>query len=81
MRHVYGAEGRVGQIPSPCGLGGKTGYTVPLIVTTGRGRKDDKGLVIPFLHPKTLLGFICASVLGSPHCPLEAKNAGIIHGP
>ena len=47
MRHVYGAEGRVGQIPSPCGLGGETGYTVALIVTTGRGRKDDKGLLFP----------------------------------
>ena len=30
MRHVYWAEGRVGQIPSPCGLGGETGYTVVL---------------------------------------------------
>ena len=27
-------QGRVGQIPSPDGVGGETGYTVPLIVTT-----------------------------------------------
>ena len=25
---------RVGQMPSPYGVGGETGYTVPLIVTT-----------------------------------------------
>ena len=27
-------KGRVGQIPSAYGVGGETGYTVPLIVTT-----------------------------------------------
>ena len=80
MRHVYWAEGRVGQIPSPCGLGGETGYTVLLIVTTCGGRKDDRVWFCPFLHSKTLLGFICSSVLGSPHSPLEAKNSGVIHG-
>ena len=36
-----------------------TGYTVPLIVTTlGIGVKDDKGLVFPFLHSNTLLGYL-----------------------
>ena len=35
------------------------GYTVPLIVTTlGIGLKDDKGLVFPFLHSNTLLGYL-----------------------
>ena len=29
---------RVGQMPSPYGVGGETGYTVPLIVTT-QGRE------------------------------------------
>ena len=50
----------------PYGVGGDTGYTVPLIVTTWGG-KDDKGLVFPFLHSKTLLGFICSFILESPH--------------
>ena len=49
---------------APSGVGGETVYTVPLIVTTWGG-KDDKGLVFPFLHSKTLLGFICSFVLGS----------------
>ena len=80
MRHVYWAEGRVGQIPSPCGLGGETGYTVLLIVTTCGGGKDDRVWFFPFLHSKTLLGFICSSVLGSPHSPLEAKNFRVVHG-
>jgi len=31
---MYTGWGRVGQIPSPYGVGGETGYTVPLIVTT-----------------------------------------------
>ena len=36
-----------------------TGYTVPLIVPAlGMGGKDDKGLVFPFLHFKTLLGYL-----------------------
>jgi len=34
MRRVILGRGRVGQIPSPYGVGGETGYTVPLIVTT-----------------------------------------------
>ena len=35
MRHVYWVgEERVGQIPSPYGVGGETSYTVPLPVTT-----------------------------------------------
>ena len=39
MRHVYWVAGRVSQRPPPCGVGGETGYTVPLIVTTwGRER-------------------------------------------
>ena len=50
----------------PYGVEGDTDYTVPLIVTTWGG-KDDKGLVFSFLHSKTLLGFICSLVLGSPH--------------
>ena len=44
------------------------------------GGKNDKDLVFPFLHSKTLLGFICSSVLGSPHSPLEAKNFRVVHG-
>ena len=62
--------GRVGQIPSPNGVEGGTGYTVPLIVTTWGG-KDDKDLVFLFLHSKTLLGFICSFVFGSPHSSIE----------
>ena len=58
--------GRVGQIPFPSGVGGETGYTVPSVVTIW-GRKDDKDLVFPFLHSKTLLGSICSFILGSPH--------------
>ena len=52
-------------MPPPCGLGGETGYTVPLIVA-GRGGKGDQGLGFLFLHSKTLLGFICSLLLGSP---------------
>ena len=55
---------------APSGVGGETVYTVPLIVTTWGG-KDDKGLVFPFLHSKTLLGFICSFVLGSTHSSLS----------
>ena len=51
------------QIPPSYGVEGETGYTVPLIVTTW-GEKDDMGLVFPFLHSKTLIGFICSFVLG-----------------
>ena len=35
------------------------------------GGKDDKGLVFPFLHSKTLLGFICSFVLASPQSSLS----------
>jgi len=31
---MYMGGERVGQMPSPYGVGGETGYTVPLIVTT-----------------------------------------------
>ena len=34
MRYVYWVRGRLRQIPPPYGVGGETGYTVPLIVTT-----------------------------------------------
>ena len=63
---ILGGRGRVRQIPLPYEVGGETDYTVPLIVTTWGG-KDDKGLVFPFLHSKTLLGFICSFILESPH--------------
>ena len=33
--------------------------------------KDDKGLVFPFLHSKTLLVLICSLVPGSPHSSLS----------
>ena len=66
MRHVYWIGGRVGQITSPYGVGGETGYTVPLTLQHVGG-KDDKGLDFLFLHSKTLLGFVCSFVLGSPH--------------
>ena len=40
MRHVYWVEGRVRQVPPPYGVGGETGYTAPLIVTSwGRERQ------------------------------------------
>ena len=34
------------------------------------GEKDAKGLVFSFLHSKTLLGFMCSLVPGSPHISL-----------
>ena len=66
-------RGRVGQIPFPSGVGGETGYTVPLILQWGGG-KDDKGLVFPFKHSKPLLGSICSFVLGSPQ---EGSEQGL----
>ena len=48
MRHVILARGRVGQIPSPYGVGGETGYGVPLIVTTwGKEECQGSGFSIP----------------------------------
>ena len=50
-RHVYWVGGRVEQIPSPYGVGGETGYTVPLtVIKLGIGGKFDKGQTFPFLH-------------------------------
>ena len=72
MRHVYWVGGRVRQIPSPYGVAVERGYTAQEDLDSinsynmGEGRII-KGLVFPFLHSKTLLGFICSFVLGSPH--------------
>ena len=39
---------RVGQMPSPYGVGGGQGYTVPLIVTTrGKEGRSGSGFSIP----------------------------------
>ena len=51
------------------GVGGETGYTAQEDLKSVNsynmgGGKDDKGLVFPFLHSKTLLGFIYSLVLG-----------------
>ena len=54
---ILGGRGRVRQIPLPYEVGGETDYTVPLIVTTW-GKEGHKGLVFPFLHSKTLLGYL-----------------------
>ena len=44
-----GLGGRVRQIPPPYEVGGETGYTVPLIVTTwGREGQQGSGFSIPF---------------------------------
>ena len=56
---------------SPYGAGGETGSTAQEDLKSINsynmgGGKGDKGLVFPFLHSKTLLGFICSFVLGSP---------------
>ena len=53
--------GRIGQIPSPYGVGGETDYTVSLIVTTW-------GRVWLFCSyiPRPYLVFICSFFLGSP---------------
>ena len=40
------------------------------MVTTW-GREGDKSLVFLSLHSKTLLGFICSSLLGSPYSSLS----------
>ena len=41
-----------------------------------RGQKDNKSLVFLFLHSKTLLGFICFFVLGSPQGPPHFAPSG-----
>ena len=66
---MYCVGERVRQIPSPYGVGGETDYTgqedLQFINSYNvGGGKDDKGLVFPFLHSKTLLGFICSFILG-----------------
>ena len=63
--------GRVGQIPPPCGVGGETGHTVSLTVTTWR-REGRWGSVFPFPHSKTLLGSVCSFVPASPHSSSSA---------
>jgi len=74
MRQVYWVGGKSkANTLFLYGEGGETGYTGredlnSLIVTTlGMEGKVDKGLVFPLLHSKTLLGFICSFVLGSPY--------------
>ena len=71
MRHVYWVEGRVRQIPSSYAVGGETGYTAQEDLKSinsyyrAKGRTGRVWLFL-FLHSKTLLGFICTFVLGSP---------------
>ena len=74
MRHVYWVEGRVRQIPSPCGAGGETGYTAQedlKSINSHNTGKDGKGLFFPFLLSKTLLGFIYFFILGPPQLRLH----------
>ena len=57
---------------SPCVVGGETGYTAREDLKSINGYnvgegKEDNGLVFLFLHSKkTLVGFICSFILGSP---------------
>ena len=39
--------------------------------SVGEGRSE--GLLFLFMHSKTLLGFICSFVLGSPHSSLNFR--------
>ena len=53
-------------------LTGETGAGKSIImgsVNLALGGKADKSLVFLFLHSKTLLGFICSFILGSPQSP------------
>ena len=67
------------QIPSPYMviLVRKTWNSL-LVTTLGMGGKVNKGQVFPFLHSKTLFGFICSFVLGSPHSFLSLFLGPII---
>ena len=64
MRHVSWVWGRVRQILSPCALGGGTGYTAQedqksvSHYNVGEGRTIKVFFFFPFLHSKTLLGFV-----------------------
>ena len=68
--------GRVRKIHSPYGVGGETVYAAQEDLKSinsynmGEG-KMLRGLVFPFLHSETLLGFIYSFVPGSPHTSLS----------
>ena len=72
--------GRVRKIHSPYGVGGETVYAAQEDLKSinsynmGEG-KMLRGLVFPFLHYKTLLGFIYSFVPGSPHTSLSIFKA------
>ena len=60
MRHVYWVGERVRQIPPPYGVGGETGYTVPLRVTTWeREGWKGSGFPIPAFQDPPWLFALC----------------------
>ena len=56
--------GKARQMPSSYGVGGETGYTAQEDLKStdshNMGREGPSGSGFPFLHARTLLGFICS---------------------